>query len=108
VTTISRIMNPEIDGYTIPAHTHEHLVAYILDGEDPGTGFLWFLLSNDLKQAVMHADDENFVALPHIVAWLYNYAPGACWGSEAGVERWIDESRYESLRQLLTQKENKG
>jgi hypothetical protein len=108
MTTFSRIMNPEIDGFTIPAHTHEALVGYILDGDDPGAGFLERVLFNDLKGAVTQADHENFIALPHIVKWLYNYAPGACWGSEPKVERWIDESKYESFRKLLTQKENKG
>lgn len=72
----------------IPKHTHECLVRYIENGEDPYDDFFDALLTNDLKGAVLGADEKNLPALPHIVGWLYNYAPAACFGSREKVLTW--------------------
>lgn len=72
----------------LPAHTHDALVRHIEAGEDPWDPFFDALLGNDLNGAVLSADDENLVALPHIVGWLYNYAPSECMGSIEKVREW--------------------
>ncbi len=39
------------------------------------------------------ADDTNRGRMFDIVAFLYNEAPGACWGSREKVQKWLDERR---------------
>jgi hypothetical protein len=80
----------EIDGFKLPSYTNEDLVLWIVKHVPPEDNeFLLFVLNNDLRAAVLHADDENFRALPYIVQWLYNYAPAGCWGSPAKYDAWL-------------------
>lgn len=82
--------------YRVPDHIHEGLIAYIVEGRVPGS-FLAAVLSNDLKNAVAFADDENRCALPQIIRWLYNEAPNPCWGSPEKFGAWLlkkHEDRY--------------
>jgi hypothetical protein len=74
----------------IPPHTHAMLVSYIERGQDPLDDFMYAILSNDLKTAVHTADEINLPMIHHIVAWLYNYAPADCQGSEKKVSNWIN------------------
>ena len=55
----------------------------------PTGGFLEAVLSNDLKEAVGRADEDNMRVLPEIVGYLYNEAPGLCWGSPKRVKDWL-------------------
>lgn len=48
------------------------------------------MLENDLKSAVAHADDENLQNLPAYVGYLYNEAPGDCWGSKEKVAAYAE------------------
>lgn len=66
------------------------LLAYILDRHPIGD-FLRAVLSNDLREAVGRADEINGLALRALVRWLYNEAPGACWGSPDAVARWLED-----------------
>ena len=77
------------DGMTVPDHDHGGLVRYIVDGVVPGD-FLQAVLNNDLQDAVGRADDINRRAIPTIVAWLYNNAPGGSWGSKGAIERYVE------------------
>ncbi len=54
--------------------------------------FFAALLCNDLKAAVLAADDENFETLGHIVGWCYNELPSIAWGSEENVKEWISNN----------------
>lgn len=54
----------------------------------PGGHFLTAVLSNDLLGAVSHGDQDNRDGLVHIVSYLYNRCPGACWGSPEKVKEW--------------------
>ncbi len=78
------------DGYRIPKTIQTALRGYILLGR-PVNDFLFFVLSNDLVRAVVHADDESCKQLRELGLWLYNRAPDACWGNEAKYLRWIQE-----------------
>jgi len=60
---------------------------WIESGIQPGH-FLTAVLSNDLREACARADSENRFRLFDIVAWLYNRAPSACWGSPENVAEW--------------------
>lgn len=52
-------------------------------------GFLRACLENDLTGAVLRADEESLEALPRIVRWLHDEAPGNCWGSAEAVAKWL-------------------
>jgi len=67
----------------------------------PTGGFLEAVLCNDLREAYNRADDQNFIALPWIVFYLYNEVPGDCWGSLRAVKNWLagpDEDENEEER----------
>ncbi len=63
----------------IPATLALPLIEYIFTGTYPG-GFLSGIVRNDLKSAVMYANDESLIHLKKIVLFLYNNVPGMCWG----------------------------
>lgn len=67
----------------------EALGRYINDRIAPGH-FLRAVLENDLREAVGRADEEALDELCSIVAWIYNEAPGNCWGSRERVQRWLE------------------
>ncbi len=73
----------------IPEHMHGALKRYIEDGILPG-GFLTAVLQNNLKEAIGRADHLNMDQLPNYVRFLYNFAPGPCWGSPEKVAAWVD------------------
>jgi hypothetical protein len=51
--------------------------------------FLYAILTNNLREAVMRADDKNIRLIPEIVCFVYNEIPGKCWGSVEKVEAWL-------------------
>tara|TARA_R100000808_G_scaffold23460_1_gene52091 strand:+ start:3956 stop:4225 length:270 start_codon:yes stop_codon:yes gene_type:complete len=72
----------------IPKQTMDGLKSYIEERRNPG-GFLTSVLENNLINAVCRADRKNTEALRTIVQWVYNCAPGRCWGSKDKVEAWL-------------------
>lgn len=74
-------------GVTIPDHMAAALEAWISKGELPGQ-FLQALLCNDLKETISRGDAENVASLKAYIGYLYNEAPGACWGSPEKVQAW--------------------
>lgn len=73
---------------SIPDYTMEALSRYIYE-HIPTGGFLEAVLSNNLSEACGRADENNQRVLPELVAFLYNKAPGNCWGSPARYAAWI-------------------
>lgn len=72
----------------LPEHLRDGLRDYVMDGRPVG-GFLTCVIENDLLGAVCRADDTT--ALPELRAlarFLYNDAPGPCWGSAASRKAW--------------------
>jgi hypothetical protein len=59
----------------------------------PTGDFLYAVLTNNLKEAVGRADEENLAALPEIVGYCYNEIPFDCWGSPARVAAWLNVER---------------
>jgi len=75
----------------------ESLQAYIEFGRPVGS-FLEAVISNDLKESVIRADDLNIHLLPKYVEWLYNnapIAPTAAWGSSEIYQTWIEVKQNE-------------
>ena len=77
-------------GYRIPDYMIPGLLRYTLNHIKPGD-FLCAVLKNDLRQACERADDVNREILFQYVSFLYNEAPGGCWGSEKNFNAWIGE-----------------
>lgn len=51
-------------------------------------GFLHAVVTNNLKMAVLRADDENVKLLPEWVSWFRWEVPGNCWGSVEIARDW--------------------
>lgn len=67
----------------IPARTLEAILHWQEHGTHPDQlgSFVRALLTNNLKDAVGFADDENLAALKETVGWVYFNVPGPLWGS---------------------------
>lgn len=76
--------------HDIPLHMHEGLIAYVLTGRPTGH-FLMAILTNDLRDAVSRADEENQPRIHEYVRFLYNYAPVGCWGSPEHYAAWVTQ-----------------
>ena len=74
----------------IPPHVRETIDEWVRCGRPTGD-FVRAVLENDLTEAIGRADYLNLEALPHIVAYLYNYVDLRAWGSKAKVARWEEE-----------------
>lgn len=72
----------------IPEHMHGAIKRYVEDGIPPGS-FLEAVLCNDLRNAVLKADDINKNHLVQWVQFLMWEVPAACHGSEKAYEIWI-------------------
>jgi hypothetical protein len=76
--------------YQIPENMHEGIVRWILKGIRPGH-FLRSVIDNDLKGAILNADDVNIFRLTAYVHFFYNAAPVGCWGSKEKADKWHNE-----------------
>jgi len=74
--------------FYIPDRMMPGLRAYV-DARVPTGDFLRACLENNLRNACGQADDENLANIPAYAAWLYNEAPGRCWGSKEKVDAWL-------------------
>ena len=72
----------------LPLATQEGLQNYV-EHHYPVGHFLTAVLSNDLREAVNRADNDNLVALTEIVKWLFWNVPSVCWGSPENVRAWL-------------------
>ncbi len=98
-TTLEKLQTFDFLGMRIPDYMQEGLAAYIDQGRQPGD-FLEAVLCNDLRGAVQNADSQNILVLPAYVAFLYNEAPGNCWGTHDRVDAWLEHHRQ--LRKRAT------
>ncbi len=73
--------------HPVPIHMHSAIRNYVVSHLKPGE-FLTAVLSNDLREAVAHADEHNMRALHDWVYLLHNHVPGQCWGSKDAVMDW--------------------
>jgi hypothetical protein len=76
-----------LDASHIPAHLHDGLARYFLEGILPG-GFLQAVLCNDLAEAVARATPGALLALPALIEFLEWRVDAEAWGSRACVLAW--------------------
>ncbi len=85
----------------IPPRMWDGIVRYVMHGCSPGH-FLTAVVTNDLKSAVMRADDENKLLLWDYVSFFYNHTPTSCWGSQQAFLNWIDKRGWEGSEAIPT------
>lgn len=74
----------------VPEHMRAGMVRYVLLGIIPGS-FQRAVLEGDLFEAVRKSDDINRAALHDYALFLFNYAPGGCFGNEDRVRAWAHD-----------------
>ena len=79
-----------------PLPCHHDLKEYIEHGRPVGD-FLEGLLTNDLQKACSHADSRNQRLIYYYSAWLYNKAPGGCYGSKERYREWVEDRGMEQF-----------
>ena len=77
-----------IDYSSLPIHCQEGMRDYI-EHQCPTGGFLYAVLSNDLRMAFLKADDVNALRIKDYLVFLERHAPPQCYGSKENVERWL-------------------
>ncbi|KKM57028.1 hypothetical protein LCGC14_1551130 [marine sediment metagenome] len=70
------------------AYMREGVVAYCEERRQPGD-FLTAIICNDLRGAVLRADDTNTNHLASWVRWFMWEAPIGSWGCREAMEEWI-------------------
>ena len=83
-----KLENFSMRGLKIPERMHEGILNYVNHGILPGD-FLKAIITNDLKEAVNRADDENLDLLVAYVSLFYNHTPFPCYGSKHKMDAWV-------------------
>ena len=73
--------------WQLPEHIRAGFRRYVEEGVGLGR-FGEAVFCNCLVEAFGAADEINRVRMFDIVKWVYNEAPGECWGSPEAVEAW--------------------
>lgn len=76
--------------YNVPIHNADGLHQYFCQQILPG-GFLRAVLTNNLKEACLAADETNRHHIPDLVNLLYNEAPVDRWGNEEKFFAWLSQ-----------------
>ena len=98
---------PETERYTfrgsyIPERMMPGIERYVKYGIIPGS-FLQAIICNELKEAFICADDENFVNIAAYVNYFYNNVPRAAWGSRGIMEAWSEGIKKRRAEELSKQ-----
>lgn len=84
----------------LPGHMTDGLTHYILHGVKPGS-FLCAVLCNDLKEAVVRADEVNRQRLLDYVHFLVQWTGPDIWGSKEAFETWHKRGGFAGLNKLV-------
>lgn len=74
----------------IPPPLYEGLDLYAKHGIETGS-FLRAVLENDLAEAVIRADAQSLLCLPHLVTYIALEMPPTCHGSAERVQAWLTQ-----------------
>ena len=81
-------MPREVSYAILPEHMQDGARLYVERGRRPGS-FMRAVLENNLVAAASNGDLINQQSLFAWATWLYNNAPGSCWGNPEAVKAWI-------------------
>jgi hypothetical protein len=85
-------------GVPIPESLRESIDRYVTHGTPTG-GFLEACIDNDLRSAVLMADEVNSEFIPVVVSYLYNECPATCWGNPGRRVEWVQTKQLERAAQ---------
>lgn len=71
----------------IPKYMHEGIAAHVMQGRRTGS-FLHAIFTNNLEEAVGHADPTNLRLLKEYVHFMYIHFPYGSYGSPEAVKAW--------------------
>jgi len=77
-----------VDYSPLPPHMREGMEGYLEYGWEPG-GFLYSILTNDLRGTVKRADPINQLILLEWIDFCLEHLPGKSWGSPEAVSYWM-------------------
>lgn len=73
----------------LPEHTRSSLIRWIEVGRNkPPGGFISALLSNNLREVFMRADDFNLPNIHYITQWMFNHMPPGSYGEKGVLKSW--------------------
>lgn len=75
------------DSLNIPPEIKAAIDGHVMSGKPVGS-FVQAVLENNLKTAVVKADESNYLLLGAIIGYCCNEIPVVCWGSEDAVAKW--------------------
>ena len=76
----------------LPTEMLPAVYRYVVDGLPPGD-FLEAVITNNLRHALVCADERNLKVLPVWVRFFYNCVPSGCYGDERDMRAWMGERR---------------
>ena len=74
--------------FYVPDHMMDGIERYVEHGINPGH-FLTAIITNDLRETIGRADDENLQNIPAYVDYFYDNTPASCWGSPEQMGAWV-------------------
>jgi len=77
---------------SLPEHMKSGARIYIEEKIKPG-GFLCAVLSNNLTEAFVRADNINRDCMFEWVQWLFCECPREAWGNEEKVVKWLESPK---------------
>lgn len=80
----------EVDYSKLPGHICYGMFRWIEFGNVPGQ-WMCYLLTNDLVHTWGFADATNRERMGDIISFIYNEAPGPCWGSQEKIDAWAEQ-----------------
>ncbi len=84
-------------GIHVPQHMHHGIIEFIYSGAEPG-GFLRQVLLNKLFGAFGAADDINILAMPAIVAYVFQCVPIVSYGTPDQIDAWVARGGLEGAK----------
>jgi hypothetical protein len=81
-------LRKEFDDHGVPEHLRDGLLRYVLNHVPTG-GFLQAVISNDLHEALLRADEKSEAGLLGVVAWCHWNLPGGAYGSPERYKAWL-------------------
>ena len=79
----------KIDYSDLPEHMQQGMKLYIENNIEPG-GFLFHMLSMNIKEAFARADVINRQNMDNYINWIHDNCPRDAWGSEQKVLNWLE------------------